>query len=67
LKELDGIPIDDQFIERYHEAINSEKININACRFCKGYGDAAETINEPHRQLSMAEITAKTSNRKDYT
>jgi hypothetical protein len=59
LKELDGVPIDEQFIERYHEAINSEKININACRFCKGYGDAVETKNEPHRQMSSEEIKAK--------
>jgi sulfatase maturation enzyme AslB (radical SAM superfamily) len=59
LKKLDGIPIDAQFIENYHEAINSEKININACRFCKGYGDALEITNEPHRQLTLAEITAK--------
>jgi len=59
LKELDGIPINDQFNENYHEAISSEKININACRFCKGYGDALEITNEPHRQLSMAEINAK--------
>ena len=38
---------------------NSEKININACRFCKGYGDAVETKNEPHRQMSSEEIKAK--------
>jgi hypothetical protein len=59
LKELDGIPIDHQFIDKYHAAINSEKININACRFCKGYGDALAITNEPHRQLSIAEINAK--------
>lgn len=59
LKELDGIPIDDNFTENFHKAVASEKININACRFCKGYGDALPIINEPHRQLTREEITAK--------
>jgi organic radical activating enzyme len=65
LKELDGIPIDDQFTEKYHQAVNSEKININACRFCKGYGDALDIIDEPHRQLSRKEIDAKVGKKKD--
>jgi organic radical activating enzyme len=62
LKELDGISIDEQFTEKYTEAINSEKININACRFCKGFGDALPVINIPHRQLSREEINAKKVN-----
>lgn len=59
LKEVDGIPIDEKFTERYVEAMSSKKININACRFCKGYGNALPVENEPHRQLTREEINAK--------
>lgn len=59
LKEVDGIPIDENFPDLYHAAVNSEKININACRFCKGYGDALPVQNEAHRQMTREEIKAK--------
>lgn len=56
LKETDKIVIDENFIESYNLAESSNEININACRFCKGFGNAIEPVNEPHRQLTRIEI-----------
>ena len=57
LLETDGINIDDKFVETYNSHEESKIINLNACRFCKGYGK--EGINEPHRQMSKQEIESK--------
>ena len=58
IRELDGIPIDETFPHQYHEHCNSKEININACRWCRGYGkDGPYKQNWlPHRQLSKIEI-----------
>lgn len=64
LRETDKIPIDDNFIENYHIHENSKSIMINACRFCKGFGDAVTPVNAPYRQLSAEEITERKNQKK---
>lgn len=60
LRQSDGITIDDNFVQNYSDLINSKNININACRWCKGYGNTSiRSESIPHRQLSLNEIQAK--------
>jgi len=62
LNETDGIKIDDDdFEQNYHDLINSKEININACRWCKGFGEntSVKSENLPHRQLTVDEIQAE--------
>lgn len=59
LRETDKIVIDENFIENYEKHSSSKKININACRFCKGFGDAIEPTNVPYRQLSNDDISSQ--------
>lgn len=56
LRETDAIAIDKDFISSYNQHQSCKTININACRFCKGFGDGVTPVNEPHRQLSKIEI-----------
>ncbi len=60
-RETDGIVIDNDFTENYYDLINSKDININACRWCKGYGQKTSEISDwiPHRQLTTTEIQEK--------
>jgi organic radical activating enzyme len=59
LRETDKIVIDENFIENYEKHSTSKKININACRFCKGFGNAIEPVNMPYRQLSNDEVSSR--------
>jgi organic radical activating enzyme len=59
LRETDKIVIDENFIENYEKHSTSKKININACRFCKGFGNAIEPVNMPYRQLSSDEVSSR--------
>lgn len=60
-RETDGIAIDENFAENYYKLVNSKEININACRWCKGFGEntSVKSENLPHRQLSLIEIEAE--------
>jgi organic radical activating enzyme len=57
-RETDGIAIDENFTENYYKLVNSKEININACRWCKGYGQSTSVNSDwiPHRQLTNIEI-----------
>jgi len=59
LRETDKIPIDKDFIENYNKHEKSSKININACRYCKGFGDAVKPTNSPYRQFTNEEIFSR--------
>tara|TARA_R110001606_G_C15228534_1_gene634859 strand:- start:50 stop:742 length:693 start_codon:yes stop_codon:yes gene_type:complete len=54
-KEEDGLAIDENFPDQWEGFIKDKTININACRYCNGWGTQKE---EAHRQLSMNEIKA---------